>query len=78
MPNACSFGLCRNNGAKKNLSDIKKKWIGPIDAAVRSEIKCKNKLWKRYLKSKDKAILEEHKHTSNRVRKQTREINKEE
>ena len=62
----------------KNLSDIKKKWIRPIDAAVRSEIKCKNKLWKRYLKSKDKAILEEYKHTSNRVRKQTRAINKEE
>ena len=62
----------------KNLSAVKKKWTRPIDAAVRIEIKYKNKLWKRYLKSKDEAILEEYKHTSNRVRKQTRAINKEE
>jgi hypothetical protein len=59
----------------KNLSAVKKKWNRPIDAAVRIEIKYKNKLWKRYLKSKDKAILEEYKQTSNKVRKQTRAIN---
>ena len=38
----------------KNLTAVKKKWTRPIDAAVRIEIKYKNKLWKRYLKSKDK------------------------
>jgi hypothetical protein len=49
-----------------------------IEPGVRIDIKKKNKLWKRYLKSKDKAILDEYKQTSNRVRKRTRAINKEE
>lgn len=62
----------------KNLTAVKKKWIRPIEATVRIDIKKKNKLWKKYLKLKDKSILEEYKQTSNKIRKKTRAINSEE
>lgn len=62
----------------KDLTNVKEKWEKPINKIIRSDIKKKSKLWKKYLKSKNKAILEEYKKLSNSIRKQTRDINKEE
>ena len=62
----------------KDLTSFKEKWKRPLSKGIRSDIKNKSKLWKKFVKCKDKLILDEYKKISNRVRKQTREASKEE
>ena len=64
--------------SSSSVANIKQKWKRPINEDIRSDNKNKSKLWKKYLKSKNKSILEECKQISNSIRKQTRNINKEE
>ena len=60
-----------------DITTINKKWRRPLGVAIRNNIKNKSKLWKKYLTSKDKDIFEEYKKVRNEVRRQTREIIKE-
>ena len=57
---------------------FKKNWKKPISPEVRINIKNKNKLWEKYLRTKDRTVLEEYKQTSDRVRQQTRKIDQDE
>ena len=56
----------------KNLSKVKEKWKTPVGKEVRTSIKNKNKLWKRYIKFKDNKFYEEYKLIRNKIRNQTR------
>ena len=60
------------------LTWTKKRWKRPVNKETRTSIKLKRKAWKKFLKSKDVQDLKNYKEARNVVRKQTRNINKEE